>query len=244
MAQRIKGKCKFCGKEYTMTYMNKHLSACGVRKERLAAEKGSKQCGYFELAIYPKYGKDYWLFIEIRETAFLKDLDSFLRDIWLECCGHLSAFEIEGIRYESMPAESFAWGEPAESMNHKLSTVLEKGMTIEYEYDFGSSTDLMITVVNYRRGYQKKEKLTILSRNNPYVFMCSECGKKPAVYVCTECLWEGKGFLCEECSETHDCGEDMLLDVCNSPRMGVCGYCGSEIYPDQFLPDTEKQQRD
>ena len=240
MAQKIKGKCKYCGKEYTMSYMKKHLSTCKARQEKLAAEKGARQCGYFELAIYPKYDKNYWLFIEIRETASLEDLDSFLRDIWLECCGHLSAFEIEGVRYESMPAELFFWGEPAKSMNGKLNTVLEKGMTIDYEYDFGSSTDLRITVVDYRRSYQKKEKLTILSRNNPYEFVCSECGKKPAVYLCTECFWEGEGFLCEECSETHECGEDMQLNICNSPRMGVCGYCGSDIYPDQFIPDTEK----
>lgn len=242
MAPKIKGKCKYCGKEYTRSYMNKHLSSCKARQEILAAEKGSRQCGYFELAIYPKYNRDYWLFIEIRDTAMLKDLDAFLRDIWLECCGHLSAFEIEGVSYESMPEGSSLWGESAKSMNCRLNTVLEEGMTIEYEYDFGSSTDLMITVVNYRKGYQKKEKLTILSRNNPHEFICSECGKNPAVYICTECFWDGDGFLCEECSKTHACGEEMQLDVCNSPRMGVCGYCGSEIYPDQFVPDTEKQQ--
>lgn len=44
-------------------------------------------------------------------------------------------------------------------------------------------------------------------------------------------------FLCEECIEDHDCDEEMFLDVCNSPRMGVCGYNGSEYYPDQFEPD-------
>ena len=74
------------------------------------------------------------------------------------------------------------------------------------------------------------------------VAICSECGKNPAVYICTECFWEGDGFLCEECSKTHACGEEMQLDVCNSPRMGVCGYCGSEIYPDQFVPDTENSR--
>ena len=31
--------------------------------------------------------------------------------------------------------------------------------------------------------------------------------------------------------------EDFLLPICNSPRMGVCGYCGSEKYPDKFVPD-------
>ena len=240
MAKRIKGKCKYCGKEYTMSYMNKHLPACTERQKSLAAETGSKQCGYFELAIYPKYNRDYWLFIEVQETATLKDVDSFLRDIWLECCGHLSAFEINGISYDVAPAQDYFWGEPAKSMNYKLKTVLEKGMTIGYEYDFGSTTELMITVVNYRIGYWKKEKITILSRNNPPVFMCDECGEKPAIVICPECAWEGAGLLCEDCMKEHECGEDMLLDVCNSPRMGVCGYVGSDIYPDHFVPDTDK----
>ena len=62
-------------------------------------------------------------------------------------------------------------------------------MTIDYEYDFGSTTALMITVVNYRIGYWAKEKVTILSRNNPYVFLCSQCGEKPAVSICLECAW-------------------------------------------------------
>lgn len=239
MAKKIKGKCKYCGKEYTMAYMNKHMSACEVRKSKLAAETGKRQCGYFQLAIYPRYNRDYWLFIEIRDTATLKDIDNFLRDIWLECCGHLSAFDIGGVSYEAMPAEENFWGEPAESMNHRLKTLLEKGMTFSYEYDFGSTTELMITVVNYRIGYMHKEKLTILSRNNPHTHICEECGQRPAVMICSECAYEGGGFLCEECAKTHECGEDMLLRVCNSPRMGVCAYDGSVRYPDEFVPDKQ-----
>lgn len=242
MAQRIKGKCKYCGKEYTLSYMNRHLSSCKVRQERLAAETGNKKCGYLELAIYPKYNRDYWLFIEARETTTLKDVDSFLRDIWLECCGHLSAFDINGTRYERVPGDSFFGEPPARSMNYKLSTVLRKGMTIEYEYDFGSTTELMLTVVNYRVGYWKKEKLTILSRNNPHMHICDVCGKKPAVAICPICRYNEGGLLCEDCSEEHECGEDFLLDVCNSPRMGVCGYMGSDIYPDQFLSDPEEAE--
>ncbi|MCM1046729.1 MAG: hypothetical protein NC417_14590 [Candidatus Gastranaerophilales bacterium] len=111
-------------------------------------------------------------------------------------------------------------------------------MTFGYEYDFGSTTELMITVVDYRTGIDRKEKVMILSRNNPPEILCDKCGKKPAVYICPECFYEGDGYLCEDCAKTHECGEEMLLDVCNSPRMGVCGYCGSDIYPDQFVPDV------
>ncbi len=240
MAQKIKGKCKYCAKEYTYSYMSRHLAAC---KERCAAEAGAgaKKSGYYELAIYPRYGREHWLFVEISEKATLEDLDIFLRDIWLECCGHLSAFEIEGISYDSDPETDDFWGEPSENMRHKLSTVLREGMTFRYEYDFGSTTELMITVVNYSKKALKKEKLTLLSRNNPHEYLCSECGKKPAAVICMECLYEflNEVFLCEDCAKTHVCDEEMRLNVCNSPRMGVCGYGGSIKYPDQFVPDAQ-----
>lgn len=38
-----------------------------------------------------KYSKKYWLIIEVSENVTLKELDNFIRDIWVECCGHLSA---------------------------------------------------------------------------------------------------------------------------------------------------------
>lgn len=241
MSKHTKGKCKYCGKEYTFSYMNKHLPACKERQKKWAEETASKKCGYFELAVYPKYNRDYWLYVEIKETATLKDVDQFLRDIWVECCGHLSAFDIGGISYDVAPQDDFFWGKPAKSMSCKLKSVLEKGMTFSYEYDFGSTTELMITVVNYRVGDDRKEKLIILSRNNPIEILCNVCGKNSAAYICAECFYEGRGWLCEDCAKTHECGEEMLLPVCNSPRMGVCGYCGSNIYPDQFVPDTEKK---
>jgi len=34
------------------------------------------------------------------------------------------------------------------------------------------------------------------------------------------------GWLCDECAPKHKCGEDMLLPVVNSPRVGKCGYTG------------------
>lgn len=241
MTKRIKGKCKYCGKEYTFSYMNKHLSVCEERQKKWMEEIGSKKCGYFELTIYPKYNRDYWLYVEMKETATLKDLDQFLRDIWVECCGHLSAFDINGVSYDVAPQDDLFWGKKPKSMNCKLKSVLEKGMTFSYEYDFGSTTELMITVVNHRIGGDGKEKLIILSRNNPIEFLCNVCGKKSAAYICAECFYDGGGWLCEDCARTHECGEDMLLPICNSPRMGVCGYCGSNIYPDQFVPDTEKK---
>ena len=196
MAKRTKGKCKYCGKEYTFSYMNKHLPVCEERQKKWAEETGGKKTGYFELAIYPKYNREHWLYVEIKETALLKDLDQFLRDIWLECCGHLSAFDINGVRYDVMPQDDFFWGEPAKSMNYKLKSVLEKGMTFGYEYDFGSTTELMITVVNYWIRSNRKEKLIILSRNNPVETLCEECGKnRRCIYAHNAIMREAVGCV-------------------------------------------------
>ena len=92
MAKQTKGFCKYCGKEYTKGGMLRHLASCQKRKARLDRETGKTKCGYFQVEIYGRYNKDYWLIIEISENATLKDLDQFIRDIWVECCGHLSAF--------------------------------------------------------------------------------------------------------------------------------------------------------
>ena len=43
------------------------------------------------LKIEDEYG-NYWLFADIPVASTLTVLDKFLRAVWLECCGHMSAF--------------------------------------------------------------------------------------------------------------------------------------------------------
>ena len=245
MAKSTRGYCKYCGKEYTRTGMLKHLQSCKKRME--VCENSKKMSAYYELMLYGTYNKDYWLIIQIKENATLECLDQFIRDIWVECCGHLSAFDIEGVRYEQIPDNDFLWGKPAEDMSHKLKEVLEVGMEIGYEYDFGSTTELTIKVVDFYKAPEQKENVTILSRNNPIQFTCSVCGKNPAVWIDPIKMYNEDPFWCEECLEKYENGEldeeieveesGYLLPVTNSPRMGVCGYEGSDFYPDQFEPD-------
>ena len=76
-----------------------------------------------------------------------------------------------------------------------------------------------------------KNKIRILARNNPYVFACGHCGKE-AAGMCAEC----EEFVCGQCLASHECGEEMILDVVNSPRMGVCGYSGPDTV-DEWTPE-------
>lgn len=184
------------------------------------------------MLITAKYRKEYWLVIEIEDTAKLKDLDGFIRDMWVECCGHLSSFNIGGRLYDSMPSKGGLWGPPSQSMVIQLKKVLSVGMQFSYEYDFGSTTELIITVKGHREGKKKKESATILSRNNLPEIICSICDINPADWVDPEGVYDGFPFLCNECLDKSDSDEDFLLPVCNSPRMGVCGYDGSRKYPE------------
>lgn len=236
MGRQLKGLCKYCGKEYTRGGMYRHICSCSERKKVLDAETGNKKCGYFQILLYGKFDGDYWLLIEMRDTATLEDLDQFIRDIWVECCGHLSAFDIDGEQYESYPDMDDWYGPPAKSMKYKLKDVLSEGLVMGYDYDFGSTTELVIKVLGYRSGFRREDTVTILSRNIPPEIFCSRCGRNPARWISPEGFYCGDAFRCDSCLEEGD-DEEFCLPVCNSPRMGVCGYEGSDVYPDVFEPD-------
>ena len=268
--EQTKGLCKYCGKEFARSGMLRHLPACKERKAVLKAEAGECKCGYFELLISAKYNDDYWLIIEMPETAALSDLDQFIRDIWVECCSHESLFDIRGELYESVPDFGAFWenefgieGEPGLKAV-KLRDVLSKGLVFRYEYDMGSTTELIIKVQDCRVGIWQAKTVTILSRNNPVEILCCHCKKNKAELINPERYYEEDAFWCEECLiadiESEEDEEeqdeewkamdieekryvyslyDFFLPVCNSPRMGVCGYEGSRIYPDQFEPDDK-----
>lgn len=60
--------------------------------------------------------------------------------------------------------------------NHTLKQVLTTGMIFNYEYDFGSTTEIMVKVLDHYSAQKQNEKVVILSRNNPPEFACSICG--------------------------------------------------------------------
>ncbi len=112
-------------------------------------------------------------------------------------------------------------------MGRKLKDVLSPGMELLHEYDFGSTTELLVKVLaEYEGPMEKNKSVEIIARNEAPEIPCDECGKAPAVQICTECQCDGSGWLCEACAEEHECGEEMMLPVVNSPRTGVCGYAG------------------
>lgn len=220
--QTSTGTCNFCQGTFSKGTMTRHLSACKPRQTALQtpATRGAGRLTKILHLVADGYGP-YWLHLEVRADARLDTLDTFLRNIWLECCGHMSQFRINGERYVSEAAEELE----ARTMNVTLDKVLAPGMTCTYEYDFGSTTKLILKVLAERLGTRPREAVQVLARNNPPVFACVGCGQE-ATQVCTQCIGEGDGWLCDACAPEHECGEEMAMPVVNSPRMGVCGYTG------------------
>ena len=130
-------------------------------------------------------------------------VDKFLRNIWLECCGHLSAFRYRG-------------GEFGKA--RKVSS-LPIGSTLLYEYDFSSTTEIQVSVIGETMRPAQREKVRLLARNVPMEEVCEDCGA-PAEWVN---VFDEYSLLCDECADGE---EDGLLPITNSPRCGECGYTG------------------
>jgi len=217
---KSKGICEYCNKTFSAQAISKHLLSCAERKNILLNEEN--QNSEDKVFLIRASSGPFFLYFEAGASLTLEDIDSFLRDTWLECCGHLSSFKIDRTCYDSDGDIEMFDGSENKTMNVQLKKVLKPGLTFSHEYDFGSTTYLNLKVISERQGLLKD--IEIIAQNNMPDFRC-ECGE-PAEEICTQCIDEGKGLLCEKCAEEHECGEDMLLPLVNSPRTGVCGYTG------------------
>ncbi len=244
--QTTKGKCLFCSEEFSGSVIGRHLQTCKEKtnhSEKYGTETADNYNTIFLVKVFSSERPEYWLFIEARGTATLKQLDTFLRNIWLECCGHLSQFIINNIHYESQtpdePNNEFASGALKKmfpdldipeikntDMKHRLIDILTPTLTFRYEYDFGTTSELVLKVIESRQGELKKA-VRLAARNEPPVFACTVCGKQ-AKEVCAQCIWERDALFCDNCIKKHSCGEDMALPIVNSPRSGLCGYSGND----------------
>lgn len=217
--QQSRGLCGFCGYETTKGSMARHLRACPIRQTLIgAAQKaGRKPEILYYLRAQDAYNNGFWLDLEVRGSATLQDIDSYLRATWLECCGHLSQFSIGG------------WQGREIDKSRRVDVVFQAGVELTHIYDFGTSSITLIKTVGQRTGAPlSKHAIYLMARNVMPQFSCIACGQ-PATHLCMECLIEEQvwGALCAEHASTHEhdtYGEPAVL--VNSPRLGMCGYSG------------------
>ena len=249
------GICSFCNASIDRSNINQHLIA--HLKEKAAANKTQQKATSFLLDIEPdpEWGSSpYFLSLWVGGSVPLEDIDFYLRDIWLDCCGHLSAFtdpskrpnpgqalideaEVMALFQQGKEKEAEAIleaGNGAIPMRKDTKTVFKKGRVLQYNYDFGSTTTLQITVVDEFPIATPRTGLKLLSRNEPLEIYCSECKTEIATHVCIVCSDEEESFLCPACSKKHGKTCKDYLDygkvkIVNSPRLGICAYSGGAI---------------
>ncbi len=240
------GTCALCGYWSTKAGITRHLKRCRLEHD----DEQGRATRLYHLRVEGAYDPAYWLDVEVPSALTFRDLDAFLREIWLECCWHLSMFKIGNVQYH-VSDEFIEEDDPDEvaellatipevhrpafermmarwpvkrSMDVPLSEVLEPGLSFEHEYDFGSTTHLKLEVKGEREGRIGRKEVRLLARNEAPAHACAKCGK-PAEWIHTEKMWESDNpFYCRAHAKGFD--DWQLLPVVNSPRMGVCGYAG------------------
>ena len=247
---KSEGKCLFCGKIFGKAGINRHLK---THFEDKSIERKTGKSFLLKIESNLKhYGSaPFFLSLWMDGETKIGELDDFLRAIWLECCGHMSAFrdpkrqqaggmwnffEAEELLQKGKTKEYEKLMEEARGeipMSRKAKDVFTPDLKLEYEYDFGSSTYLLITTVA-QLVFKADYKIVLLSRNEPLKLLCQVCKKEPAVQICTVHDWDEASFFCEKCAKKHekecaDFEDYAAVPVVNSPRMGVCGYDGGKI---------------
>ncbi len=205
------GRCFGCGQRVAKSVMTRHIKKCLPTVE----EDPESQTEMMLLRVDAAYSKLYWLYLGVEPDVALYDIDYALRQIWLECCDHSSAFFSCSMRCEPdmdmTCAQAFAFD----------------AKPLEYIYDFGSSTRLKITAAG---SSPARTSLSVwrLAQNEDPVWRCALC-EEPASQIVSEAACGSNSLLCDTHAEPRIAQGDMLLPVVNSPRMGVCGFGGTGV---------------
>ena len=102
--------------------------------------------------------------------------------------------------------------------------MLGPGTKFQHEYDYGSTTELKLRVVEFRERRVKNPEITSLARNEPPPWECAKCGKPATQIQATGWGLDMDSVFCGDCVGDEE--EEGYLPLVNSPRTGVCGYCG------------------
>ncbi len=213
------GQCTLCKKVINKSQMTRHLKKCVENRD----DGTGSSVKLFHVVIEDNHMPEYWLHVEIPGAMTLAHLDSFLRDTWLECCGHLSGFTIDEERYSVHPMEDLMFGVREKTMDQKIYSVLSVGTKFKHEYDYGSTTELKLRVVDIRERQVKSPGIMLLARNQPPAWKCTQCGKPATQIQASGWGIDVDSLFCDRCIDDE---EEMSLPLVNSPRTGVCGYCG------------------
>lgn len=219
-----KGRCYICNDFYSENGMARHIKTCLEKIKGAKVNRNYTSDSAYLIKVEAKYNIGYYLYLMVDGCVLLREMDQYLKDIWVECCGHLSKFVINGIKYERYPDDE--WGN-SEDMDIEIDEVLDVGMSFTYIYDYGSTTELELKVMEKYEPLFPDRGIRLIGRNLPVEYKCFYCNNLAKLHFYD--VYSGKqGFVCEFCMKKMQTEnkEVYFTDIINSPRVGVCGYNG------------------
>ena len=138
------GGCTICGQTMTLRRMRGHL--LGHFKEGAGGREGPAGACLVRITGYSPIR--HWLYVRIGPRATLRTLDALLRDVWVDCCGHLSSFSTDETSYESSVGDPDMGYDDreTETMDVGAADVLSEYGSLRYEYDYGTTTELFVSM--------------------------------------------------------------------------------------------------
>ncbi len=261
------GKCFLCGETVAKNAIGRHLRKCVPVHET----GQGRPVRLFQIRAEGYHAPQYWLYLEIPASATLSDLDDFLRAVWLECCGHLSAFTIDDVRYDSDVTEE---GGEEEYEEEGLATeeqirALDLDPTLLHvafmDDLFGPPPRSMAVplekvlsvgqtfIHEYDFGTTTTLRLKVVGEREgpqPQRGVRVLARNYAPTFTCIECgqparwvnVWSSEyETYCDQHARKHKDWEGGFLPIVNSPRMGECGYTGPRSSLLQFEETMPEQ---
>jgi hypothetical protein len=100
IANQLSSTCNLCNEVVGQSVANRHLTNCLPKHLENSSSKKKRVESYliriFSTAHFyqPFRPKQFWLYVHAPAKLRLETLDDFLRNLWLECCGHLSQVKL------------------------------------------------------------------------------------------------------------------------------------------------------
>ena len=166
--------------------MGTHLKTCldnwsaGTQNPQgLQGNQGSRANHANHVHVSVTGSKLHWMELLVHVDVTPQEIDTLLREIWLECCDHLSAFIFGDIwvpdpdgpeSFDPMDdhdEEEYEDEEPLISLNTQYSTAVPPGRSVKYHYDFGDTSEIILTTKSLQQLGQNLPRISLLARNSP-----------------------------------------------------------------------------
>lgn len=131
----------------------------------------------------------------------LQEVDEILREVWMECCMHLSTFTVKkNFMERTYISSEDSWDEDDGIMSKtKVSKLFEPGLVLEYKYDMGTTSYATLTcIAKFKAAGTKAIENPVLARNIQPKGRCSQCKKLKSDCMIDRYEYE---LICKDCFE-------------------------------------------